>query len=137
MVDRLMVRLGPQQVQRAFLQDDHRPERAQRWGHPYLQESTDSLSLGLSAPTSSALRPTALLTQPEPLDEQAGQPWRHGVPLALLSSPERVEAGWFDDQPVQRDYHVATALSGELAHQWLWVFRDHQAGRWYLHGWLG
>jgi protein ImuB len=153
LVDRLSARLGAAHVLRAHSREDHRPECAQRWGHPYLETNAQDPApkpAHVTAPT--AVRPTWLLAVPEPLQAQGEQLLRHGQPLVLLTPPERVEAGWFDERPVQRDYHQAVALQGPAAHQRLWIFRDRSsqdrssqdrssnAGqasatpRWYVHG---
>ena len=56
------------------------------------------------------------------------------VPLVLRTRPERIEAGWFDGQPVCRDYHVAEGLD----HRLCWAFRERRSPNqgWFLHGWF-
>ena len=44
--------------------------------------------------------------------------------------PERIESGWWDDKDVQRDYYVVRTNEGAQ----LWVFKDLQDSKWYLHG---
>jgi protein ImuB len=59
----------------------------------------------------------------------------HGGRLRLCSRAERIEAGWFDGQGVQRDYHVA---EGE-DHRLRWIYRERRPGGgegWFLHGWF-
>jgi protein ImuB len=56
-------------------------------------------------------------------------------PLQLLAGPHRVEAGWWDDLTVARDYYVAHSEHAGL----LWVFRERHApdtrrSPWFLHG---
>jgi protein ImuB len=53
----------------------------------------------------------------------------------LASRAERIEAGWFDGQPVSRDYHVAQTRD----HRWLWVYRERRGAQaqWFLHGVFG
>ena len=79
-------------------------------------------------------RPTWLLPQPLRLQEQAGRPL-HGGPLRLRSRAERIEAGWFDGEPVSRDYHLAEGAD----HRWRWIFRERRSdgAQWYLHGLFG
>jgi protein ImuB len=49
----------------------------------------------------------------------------------MLAGPERIEAGWWDEKPVSRDYFVARNPRGET----LWVYRELSTPRqWYLHG---
>jgi protein ImuB len=61
----------------------------------------------------------------------------HGSPLALLAGPERIEAGWWDEALVARDYYIAENQQGQL----LWVYRERKAqdetDAWYLHGLFG
>ena len=54
------------------------------------------------------------------------------APAAWLSGPERIRSGWWDGQPVQRDYYVVQLADGPLA----WVFRDLR-NDWFIHGWFG
>lgn len=56
-----------------------------------------------------------------------------------MSSAERIEAGWYDGQPVARDYYVAQDDDGAC----YWIYqertssRDAAGPRWYLHGLFG
>lgn len=55
----------------------------------------------------------------------------------MMSSVERIEAGWFDGQLAARDYHVAQDETGAC----YWVFKERAASeaepRWFLHGLFG
>ena len=54
-----------------------------------------------------------------------------GCELSLVSGPERIESGWWDDADVTRDYYVARSSDGA---QW-WIFRECDASRrWFVHG---
>jgi len=57
-----------------------------------------------------------------------------GVQHAIADSigPERIETGWWRGPHVQRDYYRVTTTHGRR----YWIFRDHGAGRWFLHGWF-
>ena len=57
----------------------------------------------------------------------------HGDVLQLLKGPERIETGWWDNQPVSRDYYVARQRNG----QQLWIYRNRLDRQWYLHGVFG
>ncbi|MEZ5608743.1 MAG: DNA polymerase Y family protein [Burkholderiaceae bacterium] len=97
-------------------------------------------------PLADALAPTWLLREPRPLDVQGGRPWHEGQALCLLSGPQRIEAGWWPDDPAQaeaarpaaRDYFIAQSASAQL----LWVFCErpsshapsHAPLRWFVHG---
>ena len=92
---------------------------------------------GGQSPWPDALAPTWLLPEPQPLAMQGGRPCHRGAALRLLTSPRRVEAGWWDDAAVARDYFVAQGAA-EL----LWVYRERatsqqSAARWFLHGLYG
>lgn len=121
----LMARLGAEAVQRVQSVADHRPEFA--WKavavHP-VQGQTMSVE---------RIRPTWLLPQPLALNEHNHRPV-YGTSLILLTGPERIESGWWDDRLVTRDYFIAANQVGQL----LWVFRErsllHSAHAWYLHG---
>jgi len=129
-LERLRARLGERAVQMLTQVADHRPECASS------ERDIMAASLALTskvAPLPERSRPLWLLPTPQALAEHAGRPHWHG-PLRLLSRPERLESGWWDDGEqdaagdVRRDYFVARNPQG----QWAWVFRD--AGGWFLHG---
>ena len=45
----------------------------------------------------------------------------YGSPLKLIAGPERIEAGWWDDALITRDYFIAENELGQL----LWIYREH------------
>ena len=49
--------------------------------------------------------------------------------LTLLSGPERIETGWWDDEDIGRDYFVGRSQRGEE----LWLYRE-RTGDWFVHG---
>ncbi|WKJ92471.1 DNA polymerase Y family protein [Methylomonas montana] len=113
-LDQLQARLGHQSLKFLATQNDHRPERAMTTQSPI---STSNSHL--------PPRPLWLLPYPEPV--------RLGD-IRLLSAAERIESGWWDDQPVRRDYHIAKDKRGRK----LWVYRDLNAKQqWFLHGLFG
>src|SRR4029079_9382284 len=59
------------------------------------------------------------LQLPEPLAERDARPLLEGRALALLSGPERIESGWWDDDLAERDYFIAEASDGAL----VWIYR--------------
>jgi len=132
LIDRLGARLGPERVQGLHLLADHRPERAMAVAPASAAAAAEA---GLcAAPLPAPARPAWLLPEPLRLQELAGRPL-HGGPLTLCSRAERIEAGWFDGEPVSRDYHVAVGRD----HRLRWVFRERRgdAAQWYLHGLFG
>ena len=126
LIERLEARLGESQVHGLDIHDEHRPEKASTASRELFP--ANPLAVG---PSRDAHRPSWLLATPLLLALQDHRPSYHG-PLQLLSGPERIEAGWWDDTPngaTQRDYFVAKTRHEAL----LWVFRT-PAYDWYLHG---
>jgi protein ImuB len=81
-------------------------------------------------------RPVWLIEPPQPLHEHRDQPLLDGAALQLLSGPERIETGWWDQGLAGRDYFIAQAADASL----VWVYRLRLPGLappaqgWYLHG---
>ena len=123
--EQLAARLPAGSFYRLALQGDHRPEYA--WLHN--GESDESLP-ALALPD--LPRPGWLLMHPCPLSVWSGQPQFEGM-LTLLTGAERIEAGWWDDRPVSRDYYIARNPPGQLC----WIYQDHHEQQWYLHGFFG
>ena len=120
LLERLQGRFGSSAVYGLRAVSEHRPEKA--WakspecgGQPAREES----------PAHEA-RPLWLLQKPVAIE--AGKD-----SLELLSGPERIESGWWDEQDVARDYFTAKNERGQK----LWVFRDHRTRSWFLHGLFG
>ncbi|MGB0129730.1 MAG: DNA polymerase Y family protein [Rhodocyclaceae bacterium] len=110
LVERLRARLGFEAIGGLRPVADHRPERAWRAAEP-----GDRKPLPLPAQA----RPLWLLPHPQRLEMRNAQPCWH-CPLELLSGPERIESGWWDDAEALRDYFVAKASDSAL----VWVFRE-------------
>lgn len=153
LLERLRARLGDEQVQRLVPVADHRPERATR-SVPALGDARSAaaaaarvpgavdvaalLQAGAARPDLPQVRPAWLLPEPVPLAEAGALPLLHGRPLALVSGPDRIETGWWDGDPVARDYYIAMAEDGAL----LWVWRERLpvsegTVSWYLQGLFG
>jgi protein ImuB len=122
LIERLRARLGEEAVQGFDTLPDHRPERAWRTCEP----GKESGSRGEWPPSA---RPLWLLPSPCPLAEVAEMPHYEG-PLMLLTTPERIESGWWDGHDVTREYFVACNPAQSL----LWIYRELRRGGWYLHG---
>ena len=153
LIERLQARLGADQVQRLAAVEDHRPERASRVytadaaGRPSRAARRgvtraaafegDRPAIALHAPP----RPVWLQPRPEPLREERLRPLLDGRELRLLCGPERIEAGWWDDELAERDYFIAEAGDGAL----VWIYRarlplssaEAGEGGWFLHGRFG
>ena len=114
LTDRLRARLGDTVLITPIEQADHRPEKA--W----------SVAIGARVGhIDCGPRPLWLLPRPIPLRDRA---------LRVLSGPERIESGWWDDDQAGRDYYVLETSLGQRA----WAFREagQQEGPWLLHGWF-
>ncbi len=119
-VDQLRARLQDTHVYGLELHADHRPERAYR----HVLTPTVTHSRRFTTQTTNAPRPLWLFDQPRVLNQL---PQTSGY--TLISGPERIETGWWDGQPVRRDYFVARSPVGQRC----WLFRTAE-GAWYLQG---
>ncbi len=77
-------------------------------------------------------RPLWLLDQPLRLMMRDQRPI-YRRPLKMLTRTERIEAGWWDGNPVARDYYIAADDRGHM----FWVYRERVNGEWYLQGLFG
>lgn len=118
--ERLRARLGDEAVYRLAPGGDPRPERAWR------RVQGDDAKIAVAPPRPP--RPGWLLPQPVPLRGAA----------RILSGPERLESGWWDDADARRDYYVLETAQGQKA--WAFAPPGEQGGGqggWMLHGWFG
>lgn len=116
--ERLRARLGDAAVYRVEPAGDPRPERAWR------KAIGDAPARGVEDAPARPPRPTWLLPQPVPLRDP---------PLRIVSGPERLESGWWDDDDARRDYYVIETSRGQRA--WAFVPPGRHDG-WMLHGWF-
>lgn len=131
LVELLVARLGADNVLQPGVQADHRPEVANRW--------TTVLQKPSALPLPAALpRPAWLLPQPLALGMREHRPY-YRSPLKLLTTAERIEAGWWDNQTAVRDYFIAEGAD----HVHYWIYRenvrcpDGEDPAWFLHGVFG
>jgi protein ImuB len=125
LVERLSARLGAQQVVVPQANADHRPDHRQRW--------VPAQELAAAAPRkgkakvlpADAIHPPWLLPRPLRLSVQRDTPLYHG-PLRLLTRPQRIEAGWWDEEGkglALRDYFIARSEAVGL----VWIYRERPA----------
>lgn len=107
----LTAKLGQQKVRGVVAVADDRPEMANQLCAPFTGQTLYS--------TTNYLRPSLLLPCPLLLQEK----------VMVMSSPERIIAGWWDDNKVVRDYFIGRSHDG----RWLWLFRDQNC-QWFVHG---
>ncbi|HET6724466.1 MAG TPA: DNA polymerase Y family protein [Gammaproteobacteria bacterium] len=112
LVETLRARLGRAAVCSLAPAADPRPEYAWQRVEPGIQASEAIWPR----------RPIWLLQKPRPLSERP----------RLISGPERIEAGWWSEGALGRDYYIARTPVGA---QW-WVYREHRSERWFLHGYF-
>jgi len=120
LVERLRARLGDAALHGLACVADHRPGRAWRF-----------VSLDAKSPAPMpvrAPRPFWLLQRPLPL---------RGAPQRVISGPERIESGWWDEGDRRRDYYVVEVRGGQRA----WAFLESgspadAAAGWTVHGWF-
>lgn len=130
LLERLSVRLGAHRVREGRLHEDHRLARMQSW-QPW------------PAPPAAAVRPppgpqpTWLVEPPQPLRCDAQEQPLFAGPLARISGPHRIEAGWWEAGGLQtRDYYVYRSAARGL----LWVYHERlpdaaaATSGWFLHG---
>ena len=127
LLERLRARLGADAVRELRSLPDHRPERASRMDPDFaLGDAADgyvaAYAVREAARAHPAERPCWMLEAPVAIDPAQFQ---------VLTEPERIESGWWDEADVSRDYYRAERRDGAIA----WVYRERRAPHgWYLHG---
>ncbi len=124
LVELLVARLGKENVLTLVGEADHRPEDANCW-----MPATDKRPKQTEEPEK-LRRPALLLDKPLQLLMRDERPF-YGSALKLISGPERIESGWFDDRLAARDYFIAQGTDATC--YWVYLERETDA-RWFLHG---
>ncbi len=153
--ERLRARLGEEAVYRVAPTGDPRPERA--WC------KVEGDVARIEAAPLRPPRPLWLLPRPLPFPGRSPvEPGSPGCPrlaergvaraagqaplygnggraqgAGIVSGPERLESGWWDDADARRDYYVLETVQGQRA----WAFappgeQGSGQGGWMLHGWF-
>lgn len=117
--DRLIARLGERALNFLGTEDDHRPERA--WSArpvtaPSKQQAPSAAECLFRGP-----RPLWLLAQPVPV---------RSAYFEIVSGPERIESGWWEEQHSVRDYYIARHGNGGYC----WLYHNEQG--WFQHGYF-
>jgi protein ImuB len=153
LIDTLASRLGAERIVRVKPVESHVPERAFRH-ESVMGEQQSTVSGQPSAGVKRVDRPTVLFDKPESIDVLAVTPegppswlrWRGEEHTIIASSgPERIAEEWWhclaaglaprcDSMSLcavlARDYFRIQINDG----RWLWVFRQLESGRWFVHG---
>jgi protein ImuB len=127
LIERLRARLGEDAVHALALHADHRPERAQATSQGTqvkAQTSVAAKATGKDPRSSAPARPLWLFAEPRLLGTEPAS-----AELKLLSGPERIESGWWDDKEVGRDYFIGRDAQGAE----VWLYRD-RGGQWFMQG---
>ncbi len=106
------------------LREDYRPEHA--WELAPFRPADKPRSVQEAARPPLGPRPTRLLSTPSPLPELK----MTAAPPGAVTGPERLVFGWWDGDPIARDYWVLADRWGRRS----WVFRDIATDDWFLHG---
>ena len=130
LLELLVARLGPENVLRPAPTSDHRPEYANRWVSVQDERSRKRRPPNYPVRRGSSKRPLRLMVKNH-------RPF-YGSSLKLVSTGERIEAGWFDGDLTARDYFVAEAADKSC----YWIYRERPSAtsdevRWFLHGLFG
>ncbi|MDG2013088.1 MAG: hypothetical protein P8J33_06255, partial [Pirellulaceae bacterium] len=148
LINRLSSRLGAEQVLRPRLKSGNQPEDQFRF-EPLVGQSGRPAKrhlrpTGNGTAISPLQRPLVLHTQPLEMTAVALDGSSHqasSMPAMFIHDhqrlsvtrrwgPERIETAWWRGPTVRRDYwRIETDHT-----RWLWVFRNLQNRRWYLHG---
>jgi len=132
-LERIAARIGPENVLRPVMTEDHRIEWAQVWKPA--EEKQPRQTSAIETP-----QPTWMLPSPLRLAVKKERPQYQGT-LQMLIGPHRVESGWWDrmgepgaetTKHVERDYYVA--LSEHAGPLWIFLERRGDDLAWYLHG---
>ena len=123
LLEQLHTRLGHDLVNGIACHEDHRPEYAFQ---------NDSLIMK-TYPQIKKNRPFWLLPEPKQLLKKNDRLYYKSI-ICFGAGPERIEAGWWEDADIQRDYYIATdKVAGNL-----WIYHDLTDKKlWYLHGLFG
>jgi protein ImuB len=148
LLDRLSNRLGSEAVVKANILEDPQPELTFEWtpfvGQPASQTKSESNSKKtqqeLDANSGSEItRPLSLYPVPIPIQVQhGGEPvelrrfrcGRHHFEITTIDGPERIQTGWWRQDPVERDYFRVHTRE----HQQFWLFRCVATEKWFLQG---
>ncbi len=123
-VARLAAIMGSEACFTPELRADYRPEYA--WDLIPFRAVQPTKKPPETAAPPPATRPARLIGTPTPLPDLRTEV----SPPGAVSGPERLVCGWWDGDPVARDYWVLADRWGRRS----WVFRDISTDRWFLHG---
>jgi protein ImuB len=124
LLELLTARLGADNVLTPAAVDDYRPEICNAWMPATAKRPKTQVEDVFDD------RPFWLLPKPIALLMRDNRPF-YGSPLKIIGGPERLEAGWWNDQTAARDYFIAQGSDASC--YWIYLERTVDA-RWFLHG---
>ena len=113
----LSAKLGEHALHQPILKNAHKPEDTTDYVQP--THLPDAQAAHHAIPAHSRFRPSFILQQPQLLKEKT----------TLLHGPERISTGWWEHQPITRDYYIARSIQG----RYYWLFKTPNQD-WFLHG---
>jgi len=125
LIELLTARIGAENVLTPADVEDYRPEVCNAWIPATTKQPKAQIKQVFDG------RPFYLLPKPIPLLMRDDRPLYGSGQLRIVQGPERIEAGWWNDQTAARDYYVAQG--SDAICYWIYLERTHEA-RWYLHG---
>ena len=138
LLELLTARLGADNVLQPAPRADYRPEVANEWAPASIPLRKADVQAQLPAEPGQFPRPSWILAKPIPLLVRQDRPF-YGSPLKTVSTPERIEAGWWSSTEC-RDYFIAEGAD----HSLYWIYRERVTTkegepevRWHLHGLFG
>jgi protein ImuB len=123
LLSRLQSKLGHKGVNQLHFVGDFRPEQSTLVCAIDAHSAKSATKYKNVNATNSifADRPGLLLCAPESLRLQ----------VQIIKGPERIQTGWWDDKPINRDYYIGQSQDG----QQVWIFKT-PTQEWFLHGYF-
>jgi len=117
LLSRLQSKLGSKSINHINFTQDFRPEEITKSsGIDALAKKNTHSHMYIFAD-----RPGLLLPVPQRLQ----------LKVHVIKGPERIQTGWWDDKPINRDYYIGQSEDG----QQVWIFKT-PAKEWFLHGYF-
>ncbi|GAD80363.1 Y-family DNA polymerase [Vibrio ezurae] len=107
----LQAKLGKTAITGITSNNDPRPEASTRYIDPFSKPNNKAQS--------TLTRPSFIYPVPQPLHSH----------VEIMQGPERIQSGWWDGNPINRDYFIAREQGGRC----LWVYRT-PSKEWFIQG---
>ena len=120
LLSRLQSKLGEQGVKQLHYVEDFRPQYATQC-NTLAELNKPKYKNDYSKSIIFADRPGLLLPVPQILQ----------LNVKVIKGPERIQTGWWDNKPINRDYFIGQCENG----QQLWIFKTPN-NDWFLHGYF-